>query len=79
MSCSVMLVYRALDTRKYFKIQVSRSTCIILFLVLVNGAVFYLVESLIGNIIYIAVITCIIIALAPAKVKEVLKAKLMRH
>lgn len=71
-----LYVYRAIDTRKYFKIYYSKSL-IAPFILLVLGCVaFYAIDSILWNVVCFAVMVLLVAVFAPSAIKQTVKAKI---
>ena len=73
LSYSVLLVYRAIDTRKYFKISISLKSWIAFMLVVVNGVLFYTIDSIILQAGYLVIVIAVVLLFMP----EVLRQKIL--
>ena len=74
----VLCVYRAIDTRRYFKIKYERYLLLPLLLLVISGAAFYLIDSVIWLATYFVGVLIVIAAFAPAEIKNMIVSRLRK-
>lgn len=71
-----LLIYRAFDTRKFFKLKYDKKTFLMFIITIISGTFYYFVESHLITIIYLIVVTVLICILAPEEIKKMILQKL---
>lgn len=74
-SFGILLVYRALETRRYFKITISLKSWLMLAFVIASGVTFYYTESILSNVVYLLIIISVSLIFMPAEIKDKVRAK----
>lgn len=69
-SFSILLIYRAIETRRYFKINISLKSWLMFAFVIASGVTFYFTESLLSNIVYLLIIISVSLIFMPAEIRN---------
>ena len=75
-SFGILLVYRAIETRRYFKITISLKSLLMLAFVIASGVAFYYTETILSNILYLLVIISVSLVFMPAEIRDKACAKI---
>ncbi|MDD2960490.1 MAG: oligosaccharide flippase family protein [Muribaculaceae bacterium] len=70
-----LLIYRLIDTRRFFKIGITHRSFVIITLIIISGTIFYLISSTTIIILYIVFLLAIIGYLAPQEIKNAILNK----
>lgn len=73
---AVLYVYRAIDTRKFFHISISRKTIFMMAIVVANGFVFYCIDSITLIAIYLIALTAALVYFAPSTIINIVTSKI---
>lgn len=76
LSFGILLVYRAIETRRYFKITISLKSWLMLAFVIASGVAFYYTETILSNILYLLVIISVSLVFMPAEIRDKARAKI---
>lgn len=74
----ILLVYRAIETRRYFKITISLKSWLMLAFVIVSGVAFYYTKTILSNILYLLVIISVSMAFMPDEIRNKARAKILK-
>lgn len=72
----VLCLYRAIDTRKYFKIHYQHTVILPMVLLIASCAVFYAVDSVLYTSIYFIIVAAVLSVFAPDDIKGTILSKL---
>lgn len=75
----VLLAYRAIETRRYFKVHITTRSWLMLAMVIANGAAFYVSDSLLFNTLYLAAVLTVLLLFMPRVLRDKLMARLGRR
>ncbi len=78
-SFGVLLVYRAIDTRKYFKIHISARSWVAFLLVIASGVLFYCTPNRVFEACYLVVVIAAALIFMPQALHDKLMARLARR
>lgn len=74
-----MLVYKMIDTRRYMKLRIEPRSVAMLGLLLLSGAMYYVIHNNILVAVYFALVLMAMAVCCPASVKQMLADKLRRN
>ena len=74
-----MLVYKMIDTRRYMKLRIEPRSVVMLGLLLLSGAMYYVIHNNILAAVYFALVLMAMAVCCPASVKQMLADKLRRN
>ena len=74
-----MLVYKMIDTRRYMKLRIEPRSVVMLGLLLLSGAMYYVIHNNILVAVYFALVLMAMAVCCPASVKQMLADKLRRN
>ena len=74
-----MLVYKMIDTRRYMRLRIEPRSVVMLGLLLLSGAMYYVIHNNILVAVYFALVLMAMAVCCPASVKQMLADKLRRN
>ena len=74
-----MLVYKMIDTRRYMRLRIEPRSVVMLGLLLLSGAMYYVIHNKILVAVYFALVLMAMAVCCPASVKQMLADKLRRN
>ena len=75
----VLYTYRAIDTRKYFRIHYKKGLLLPAAIVVASGVAFYAIDSIPVTFAYLVAVAALITFYAPDDIRQMVTAKLLRR